>query len=94
MHVFAFESVLTSVIFFVMAGIDLFALIDALTRPAAGFVAADKLTKPAWLVILGLGLLTCLVLQSPLGILGIIGVIAAGVYLTDVRPAVASITRR
>ncbi|MGE2832889.1 DUF2516 family protein [Mycobacterium sp. SMC-4] len=54
----------------------------AMQRPDA-YPAADKLTKPVWLVILGVGVLLALVL----GIMGVaIAAVAAGVYLVDVRP--------
>lgn len=65
------------------------ALIDALTRPAAAFEAAGKQTKPIWLAILGVALL--LVVGGLAGVLGLFGAIvavAAIVYLVDVRPAV------
>ena len=59
----------------------------ALQRPDA-YTAADKLTKPVWLVILGVGVLLALVL----GITGVaIGAVAAGVYLVDVRPKILEI---
>jgi O-antigen/teichoic acid export membrane protein len=59
----------------------------ALQRPDA-YTAADKLTKPVWLVILGVGLLLALVL----GITGVaIAAVAAGVYLVDVRPKILEI---
>jgi hypothetical protein len=56
----------------------------AMQRPDA-YTAAEKLTKPVWLIILGVaGLL------AVLGVLDITGVaiaaVAAGVYLVDVRP--------
>ncbi|MEZ0340222.1 DUF2516 family protein [Mycobacterium sp. pV006] len=54
----------------------------AMQRPDA-YPAADKLTKPVWLVILGVGVLLALVL----GVMGVaIAAVAAGVYLVDVRP--------
>jgi Protein of unknown function (DUF2516) len=53
------------------------ALIDALIRRDAAFVAAGKQTKIFWVLVLVLGLFITLV-----------GVIAAIVYLIDVRPAV------
>jgi Protein of unknown function (DUF2516) len=59
----------------------------ALQRPDA-YTAADKLTKPVWLVILGVGVLLALVL----GITGVaIAAVAAGVYLVDVRPKILEI---
>lgn len=59
----------------------------ALQRPDA-YTAAEKLTKPVWLVILGAGVLLALVL----GITGVaIAAVAAGVYLVDVRPKILEI---
>ena len=56
-------------------------------RPDA-YTAAGKLTKPVWLVILGVGVLLALVL----GITGVaIAAVAAGVYLVDVRPKILEI---
>ena len=60
----------------------------ALQRPDA-YTAADKLTKPVWLVILGVGVLLTLVLSPPLGMA--IAAVAAGVYLVDVRPKILEI---
>jgi hypothetical protein len=82
------------VLFAGMAALEIVALVDALLRPKAAYVAADKLTKPAWLLILALALVTCLTFQSPMSMLGLIGVVAAGVYLVDARPALAAVTRR
>jgi hypothetical protein len=63
--------------------------IDALTRPAAAFVAAGKLTKQIWLAILCVALLLCLVgAVSVLGLFGAVVAVAGIVYLVDVRPAV------
>jgi hypothetical protein len=81
-------------LFLGMAVLEIFALVDALLRPAAAYVAAGKLTKPAWLLILALALVTCLAFRSPMSILGLIGLVGSGVYLADVRPAIAEITRR
>jgi hypothetical protein len=82
------------VLFLVLAAVKAWALIDAVARPTPAFPAADKLTKPAWLWILGLGLVAHIVFASPIGLLSIAGTVAAFVYLLDVRPAVASLTRR
>lgn len=65
------------------------ALIDALRRPAAAFVAAGKQTKQIWLAILGVCLLLCVIgLGGILGFFGFVVAVAAIVYLVDVRPAV------
>ncbi len=59
----------------------------AIQRPDA-YTATGKLTKPVWLVILGVGALLALAL----GITGIaIAAVASGVYLVDVRPKILEI---
>lgn len=69
------------------------AIIDCLIRKAAAFPAAEKLTKPAWVAILVFaGLIGAFLPASPLGILSLIAVIVASVYLADVRPAVREIS--
>jgi hypothetical protein len=93
-HAFAFESGVLLLLYMVLAVIKAWALIDAVSRPAQAFPAVRKLTKPAWLWILGLGLVAHIVFASPIGLLSMAGTIAAFVYLLDVRPAVASVTRR
>lgn len=63
----------------------------ALQRPDA-YTAADKLTKPVWLVILGLAVLLTSLLSFVFGVLGMaIAACAAGVYLVDVRPKLLEI---
>ena len=63
----------------------------ALQRPDA-YTAANKLTKPVWLVILGLAVALTSILGFVFGVLGIaIAACAAGVYLVDVRPKLLDI---
>ena len=92
--VFAFESMLVLVAYLALLAIKIWALVDAATRPGEAYVAAGKLTKQGWLIILGLTVVTALMFRSPLGLFSIAGTIAAFVYLLDVRPALSSITRR
>ena len=64
-----------------------FAFFDVLRRKASLFPHVGKLTKPVWLGILAAAFLIAVVsLFAPLGLLNIAGVIAAGVYLADLRP--------
>ncbi|MBO9521794.1 MAG: DUF2516 family protein [Nocardioidaceae bacterium] len=72
--------------------LNLWALLDAVLRPAQAFHAADKQTKKAWLWILGLALGVQVLL--PGGLFMIIGIVAILVYLLDVRPALVQVTRR
>ena len=71
------------VIFIAIVLIKLFALIDAASRPAGAFAYAEKQTKQIWLAILAGALLTTF-----MSFLTLIGLVAALVYLLDVRPAI------
>jgi hypothetical protein len=72
--------------------LTLWAFVDSLIRPAAGFVAAGKLTKPGWAAITGISALV-IYQFTPMSFLGLPAVIAAVVYLVDVRPAVRGLRR-
>lgn len=93
MDVFQLEGTLALVVFFVLLVVKVFALGSALMYSGEAYNAANKLTKTAWCTILGLGVLLTFV---PVGgmILGVAAIIAAMVYLVDVRPALANLTRR
>ena len=72
-------------------GLKGFALVDALRMRPDAFPAAGKLKKNLWLIFLGVALAVNVVILYPLQFLNLIGVVAAAVYLIDVRPAVRSI---
>ena len=74
-------------------GATLFALVHAIRQRKDAFTAVDKLTKPIWLAILGAALAFLLLARTPVGLLGIIAVVATGVYLADVRPKVDEVQR-
>lgn len=62
------------------------AFVDATIRPNAGYVAAERLTKPAWMGITALaGFVTYL--SGPISFLGIPALVASILYFVDVRPA-------
>ncbi|WP_077077738.1 DUF2516 family protein [Mycobacterium numidiamassiliense] len=64
-----------------------YAFIHAAMQRTDAYTAADKLTKPVWLVILGLAVALTSILSFIFGVLGMaIAACAAGVYLVDVRP--------
>jgi len=94
--VFALEASVVLVVGLVLLAMKVFAFVNCLSFSAESYQAANKLTKPAWSAILGLGLaLEVLMLgSSPINILNLVFTIAALVYLADVRPALASLTRR
>lgn len=68
-----------------------FALIDAAIRREDSYRAADKKTKPFWLIILGLAFVVNLFFNI-LSFLPIIGLIATIVYMVDVRPALRGLS--
>lgn len=86
------------VLFWALVALRVWALVDCLTRNAAAFPAADKLTKPAWVAILLIaGLLGSYfgLWYQPSAVLGIFSLastVVAGIYLADVRPAVREIS--
>ena len=74
--------------------VKVFALVNCLMYSAESYQAANRLTKPAWAIILGVGLAVQIVIGGVIGLIGLPFTIAALVYLADVRPALASLTRR
>ena len=94
MDYFDLQNNVLGVIALALLVVKLWALVDAITRPAAAFPAADKMTKTAWLWITGISFVANVVRPFPLGILSLIGTVASFVYLLDVKPALAAVTRR
>ena len=93
MDVFAMQSYFMLAVAVAVLAVKVFAFVSALLFSTESYRAADKLTKPAWCAILGLGL-ACQFLFSPLNFINLAFTIGALVYLADVRPALASLTRR
>jgi hypothetical protein len=91
--VFQFESNAALIVAFALLVVKIFAFGSALLYSSASYEAAGKLTKTAWCIILGLGVALTFI---PVGglILTLVSAIAAFVYLADVRPALAGLTRR
>lgn len=86
------QLLLTVVVF----GVEIVALIDSMIRPSKAYEAASKQSKAFWMIILGVAMAATLVLGGGAGtfsIFGIIGLIAALVYLVDVRPAIRGLSR-
>ena len=70
----------------------LYAFVHAAIQRPDAYTATDKMTKPVWLLILGLAVALTSVLSFVFGVLGIaIAACAAGVYLVDVRPKLLEI---
>ena len=81
--------------------VEIVALVDAARRRPDAFVAAGKMTKQRWLIILGVATRPGLrvhpaaaelaVLLGPLQILSIVAFVAAAVYHVDVKPALKQV---
>jgi hypothetical protein len=67
-------------------------LIDAAIRPERAYVAAEKMTKIGWLIILGVAVAADILIGGLMSILTIAGLVAAIVYTVDVRPALRAVT--
>ncbi|HSV37298.1 MAG TPA: DUF2516 family protein [Nocardioidaceae bacterium] len=89
---FEIQSGISLIVYFAIFIVEAFALIDAVSRPAQAYLAADKWNKQAWTIVLGLSVLVQILLASPM--LQLIGLVAALVYVLDARPALKSVTRR
>ena len=87
-----FDGLLFAVLHYGTIGLALWALVDALVRPANAYVAASKLNKPAWSAITALALVFAY-LSGPLTLFWLIAAVASVVYLVDVRPAVRGLQR-
>jgi multisubunit Na+/H+ antiporter MnhG subunit len=70
------------------------AFVDAVSHRPDAYLAADKMTKTTWLIILGIALAAHMLIWSPLNFLNLIGAVAAIVYIVDVRPVLRSVTGR
>ncbi|RKN41831.1 DUF2516 family protein [Streptomyces hoynatensis] len=85
----------SSLMGFVFLGLlllGIYALVHAALQREDAFRAADKQTKPFWLLILGLTVAVQLVI--PVLLLVLAGTIATIVYLVDVRPALHAVSGR
>jgi hypothetical protein len=88
----SFDALLFLVLTWAALGLGAWAFIDALVRPAPGYVAAGKLTKPGWLAITGIAVVV-IYFFGLMSFFGLPALIASIVYLVDVRPAVRGLKR-
>jgi len=88
----AFDAMVFEVLYWGTLALVAWAFVDSLVRPATAYVAAGKLTKPAWAAITGLAV-AVLFYFTPMSFLGLPAVIAGVVYLVDVRPALRGLRR-
>ncbi len=79
----------------VALGVEVYALVDCVRRRSDAFAAAGKRTKQFWLLVTGVAALLGVVgLGRGLGFLAIVAIVAAGVYLADVKPALDQVMGR
>jgi hypothetical protein len=86
------QSWLLFVLFLGVLALQIWALVDCITRKAPAFPAAGKLTKATWLLLTALALVLVLLWQNVTNLLSFISIIISSVYLADVRPAVREIS--
>lgn len=96
--VFAIQTYLYLALGIVALGIEVWALSDCVRRPGTAFEAAFKRTKGFWLALTGgavvVGLLSVLGRGSGFNLFQLVAIIAACVYLADVKPAVSQTSGR
>ena len=93
MDIFEIERSLAALLAIALLAIKIFAFVNALLYSKESYVAAGKLTKPAWCIILALAVVVQALLSGVL-FLNLALTIAALVYLADVRPALTGLKRR
>ena len=88
-----------SLVYYVLGALafltQLLALIDAMRRRPDAFIAAGKMTKQRWLIILGVATAIGFISLGGLGALGILNIaafVAAAVYHVDVKPALKQVS--
>lgn len=86
------QSWLLFVLFIGVLALQVWALVDCITRKAPAFPAAGKLTKPTWILLTALALLVVALVQNVTNLVSYIAIIVSSVYLADVRPAVREIS--
>jgi Protein of unknown function (DUF2516) len=89
----SFDGYLLFGVHWLVVALGAWAFVDALVRPASAYVAAGKLTKPAWAAITALALLIDYFVPM-FSFLWLPAVVGSIVYLVDVRPAVRGMRRR
>ena len=94
LNVFQIEGLILLALTLALIAVKIFALVTSLTFTPDHYRAADKLTKPAWVAILGVGVAAQVMLWQPQNLINLAFTIAALVYLADVRPALRGLHQR
>lgn len=94
-NVFEIEGTILLLVAMALIAVKIYALVTSLMFSPEHYRAAGKLTKQAWVAILGLGVAAAVLLpSSPIGLINLAFTIAAFVYLADVRPAMRGLHQR
>jgi Protein of unknown function (DUF2516) len=86
------QDIASYVLFVIQIGVlfaSVYAFVHAAMQRTDAYPAAEKLTKPIWLAILGGTGLVGVFLAPPIG--SAIAACAVGVYLVDVRPRILEV---
>jgi predicted CDP-diglyceride synthetase/phosphatidate cytidylyltransferase len=90
-----FQSTLVLILGLAALACEIFALVDAVRQRPDAYVAAGKRTKNFWMILLLIAtVLGVVTLFNVLNLFGLVGFIAAAVYLADVRPALRRVSGR
>lgn len=87
------QSLVSLVLGFAALALEIVSFVDALRRRPDAFIAAGKMTRTRWLVILGIAALVGFVfVRSVFSLPGLIAVVAAIIYWVDVKPALDQVS--
>lgn len=88
------QGIITLLLGLAAFALEVFALVDAVRHRPDAYVAAGKRTKQFWSIVLGIGALIGFVSIGTflLFSIGIIAVVAAAIYVVDVRPALRQVS--
>ena len=82
---FVVQNSLSLVLSLVLFGVKIAALVDCVARDNAKFVQVGTMPRRSWLIILSLTVAVHALTWNPLGVLNLIGTVAALVYLALLR---------
>ena len=94
MSIFVLPNLVLLVLSIVTFAAQAFALVDATRHRPDAFPAVDRGTKTGWLIGLTLAVVAHMLIWDPIHLLNLLGIVAALVYLLDVRPSLLAITGR
>lgn len=86
------QNIVMLALWVIFLAVKAWAFVDCARRRADAFPAVGRQSKTLWLVLTGIAALTALIPGLTLGIVGLAGIVAALVYLFDVRTRIIAIT--